>query len=123
MSNPADFGPQAQLARWLACCACGARPCDPAHHPSRGAGGSDGDVVPLCRNCHAAQHAHGVVTFQQKKGVDLLLCSAIMRALVRRRAACNVTDYEIVTAGDRMLAAIRGCGPDPRDLRPAERGR
>ena len=35
-------------------------PSDVAHVRSRGAGGRDlGNVIPLCRECHAVQHAWG----------------------------------------------------------------
>lgn len=79
-----QFGPQADLARTLPCCACGAPPpSDPAHVRSRGAGGKDADVVPLCRKHHDEQHQHGIQTFQERHGVDL---ADVARQLAARLA-------------------------------------
>lgn len=119
----AAFDAQARLCRWLACCACGARPCDPAHNPSRGAGGRDGDTAPLCRPCHERQHQHGVETFQRERQVDLALAARVLRALVRRWVAGHASDYQTTTDADRVLAALRGCGPDLTEHRPFPGGR
>ncbi len=61
-----DFGRLADYVRALSCCACMAPgPSDPAHVTSRGAGGhawnedGTGNIIPLCRGCHTAQHSHG----------------------------------------------------------------
>lgn len=69
-----EFGPQAERCRYLRCCACGSKgQSDPAHLRSRGAGGRDrGNVVPLCRPCHDAQHTEGIRTFQRRRGLDLV---------------------------------------------------
>lgn len=44
---------------------------DPAHVKSRGAGGGDDTVVPLCRKHHREQHQLGVKSFERKYGLDL----------------------------------------------------
>lgn len=82
------FGAQAALCRALPCCACGARPCDPHHVPSVGAGGLDGDTVPMCRAHHEEFHAHGEATFCRVYGIDL---RAEARALRWRVAASKST--------------------------------
>ena len=88
----AIFGRQAKLCRVLSCCACG-RPSYPdrttAHHePPVGAGGRDGDTVPLCSPCHAEVHAykHGRAAWWKAKGVDPELVKARLREAVRRAA-------------------------------------
>lgn len=47
--------------RSMPCLACGARPSDPAHIKSKGAGGGDDkwNVMPLCRIHHSLQHTKG----------------------------------------------------------------
>ncbi len=61
-----DFGELAAYVRTLPCASCEApAPSDPAHVKSRGAGGhawlenGHGNIIPLCRLCHNAQHASG----------------------------------------------------------------
>lgn len=51
-----------------ACLACGARPSDPCHIRSRGAGGPDTpwNLVPLCRRHHTEQHTIGWDTMLRK---------------------------------------------------------
>ncbi len=103
-----DFGEQAQWCRELPCCACkprsfatwseigpGALPAgtpgpwplrsDPHHEPSRGAGGTDKDTVPLCRRCHEERHRVGLRLFNAKWGVDLLAVAAALREVVGGR--------------------------------------
>jgi hypothetical protein len=42
------------------CCVCGNTPVDVAHFPrTKGAGGKDHHVIPLCRFCHTEQHNGG----------------------------------------------------------------
>lgn len=42
------------------CCVCGKSPVDKAHFPkTRGAGGLEWHVIPLCRECHREQHDGG----------------------------------------------------------------
>lgn len=83
----AAFGRQAALCRTLPCAVCGqGPPSDPAHHPSRGAGGKDRDTFPACRACHREQHDVGVRTFEARHGVDL---AALVRATRDRLAAAH----------------------------------
>jgi hypothetical protein len=49
--------------RELPCVVCWARPCDPHHTISRGAGGGDNTVVPICRTHHNLAHSRGQKTF------------------------------------------------------------
>lgn len=43
-----------------------------AHHvTTRGAGGSDMEVVPLCSRAHMLGHSMGWITFGERYGVDL----------------------------------------------------
>lgn len=79
------FGAQAELCRRSPCAipSCGrSPPSDPAHHPSRGAGGLDRDTFPLCRAHHEEQHRVGVVTFARRHRVVLEELVAAMRARV-----------------------------------------
>ena len=55
--------------KWISeqcCAACGHwPPCDPAHQRILGGGGMalkppDNHVIPLCRDCHQAEHSNGV---------------------------------------------------------------
>ncbi len=105
-----DFGRQAALCRALRCLACGREGCVPAHHPSRRAGGEDGDCVPLCDACHARQHAGGVVSFQQRHAIDMQIGAAILRAVL---ATGDDTVLQLHVAR-HALGAIRGLGVDPR---------
>ena len=107
------FGPQAELCRALRCAGCGAPgPCEPAHHPARGAGGDDGDCAPLCPPCHRAQHQQGVVTFQRWRETDLQLVAAALRA-VRARMA-NGEQLALVHLANDVIDALRWIGVDPR---------
>ncbi len=77
-----QFGPQAALARRMPCCACqAAPPSDPHHVTSRGAGGTDRDVIALCRNCHRRFHSEGPA-FWLRMRVNPLVVLATMRILV-----------------------------------------
>ena len=43
-----------------------------AHHvPTRGAGGKDGDTVPLCRAHHQEWHSIGEAEFDKRHGLNL----------------------------------------------------
>jgi len=65
------FGSKAEYVRQLPCCVCGrAAPSEPHHYPSRGAGGTSKDLVPLCTAHHREFHM-GAETFQARYGVDL----------------------------------------------------
>ena len=56
----------------LPCLVCGRQPpSDPHHVRSFGAGGTERDCVPLCRNCHTQYHALGRFTFEQKTFLNL----------------------------------------------------
>ena len=83
-----DFGVQAAYCRTLPCCIC-ARPGNPNptesyalygsvphHDPSRGAGGTDKDAVPLCHEHHDEFHTVGRKTFRERYGVDLRAVAA-----------------------------------------------
>ncbi len=79
------FGPQAEWCRKAPCCACSsigvvlsfgkaeafAIQSDPHHVRSRGAGGTDKDCVPLCREHHQEVHRIGRDTFDAKHGISL----------------------------------------------------
>lgn len=102
------FGPQARLARLLPCVACG-RPSTPthptqaAHVLSRGAGGRDSDVVPLCARCHHAQGTEGIETFQRRRNLDL---PELARRLADR-IRTHVQDGECVTFPEQTSKGLR----------------
>ena len=66
----ADFGPQAIV--------CDQGRCDPHHAKTRGAGGNDSQVVPLCRRHHTQLDSWGIgqETFQDIYKVNLLELAA-----------------------------------------------
>lgn len=70
-----QFGPQSRLARLMLCVVptCSRTPCQAAHGLSRGAGGKDCDVAPLCSKHHREQHDVGIETFQARRNVNLRL--------------------------------------------------
>lgn len=70
------FGVQAQLCRESRCCVCGAWPVHAHHEPSRGAGGTDKDTVPLCPTCHDERHRWGRAAFEHTYDVDLKAIAA-----------------------------------------------
>lgn len=51
--------------RLMPCAACGARPSDPDHIKTRGAGGEDieSNILPLCRRHHTQRHTIGWFRF------------------------------------------------------------
>jgi cytochrome c553 len=106
--NARAFGPQSRLARLLPCVACG-RPSSPthptqaAHVLSRGAGGRDCDVVPLCALCHHVQGVVGIETFQRRRGLDL---PELARRLADR-IRTHVQDGECVTFPERTSRGLR----------------
>lgn len=55
-----------------------AGPIDPHHVVSRGAGGGDEQVAPLCRNAHTHVHSMGVDSFNEFFRVDLASTAAIL---------------------------------------------
>lgn len=74
----ADFGGKhhAEWGTMRPCDACKwpalkSNPNQNHHEPSRGAGGKAADQVTLCLLCHTAVHAEGVLSFQERKGVNL----------------------------------------------------
>lgn len=97
-------GEQAALVQRLPCCSCrradfdlalarlapailtGAAdllPISEAHHePTRAAGGTDRDTLPLCTECHRRRHDTGRRTFWGRAGVDPLVISDRIRAIV-----------------------------------------
>lgn len=54
--------------RHMPCAACGARPSDPDHVKTRGAGGGDErwNLIPLCRQHHMERHKQGLRHMDQK---------------------------------------------------------
>jgi hypothetical protein len=66
-----QFGAQAELCRSLPCCSCGCVGQSQAHHePTRAAGGTDLDTVPLCPTCHSLRHTVGRATFWRNASID-----------------------------------------------------
>lgn len=65
-----QFGRQAELCRQSMCCVCGSWPSDAHHEISRGAGGRDGDTIPLCRSCHTARHVEGRRSFWKRREIN-----------------------------------------------------
>lgn len=126
-----NFGLQADLCRHLPCVGCGANlvACDPAHHPSRNAGGDDGDCVPLCRSgrrsfggvvedregCHAKQHRMGVIAFQEDAQTDMQLVATALRAICAPMANGEPLRMpELIAMAEPVIAALCGIGVDPR---------
>jgi hypothetical protein len=66
-----QFGSYAELVRSLPCLVCERTPCDPHHVKSRGAGGKQSDLVPLCREHHRWYHLRGHDSFEQTYQLDL----------------------------------------------------
>lgn len=70
-----NFGERADAVRAMPCLLDGLGGCrgptEPAHVKSRGAGGNRRHLVPLCSGHHAEQHACGILTFQERHGLDL----------------------------------------------------
>lgn len=78
-----QFAEQSALARSLPCFTCGAPPpSDPSHLKTRGAGGTDLDVIPQCRRCHDSLGSEGIHSFFVKRGLDRHQLLARMRGLV-----------------------------------------
>jgi hypothetical protein len=78
-----QFAEQSALARSLPCFTCGAPPpSDPSHLKTRGAGGTDCDVIPMCRRCHDDLGSTGIHSFFVKRGLDRHQLLARMRGLV-----------------------------------------
>lgn len=48
------------------CSVCQTSPSDPHHLVSRGAGGSDYQTVPLCREHHSEYHQRGEAAFEER---------------------------------------------------------
>lgn len=77
-----DFGTKAEYIRSMPCCACGKDgPSDPHHHPTRAAGGTSKDLVPLCFRCHREFHDAGAETFQARHNVDLKAKAALYESM------------------------------------------
>ena len=69
-----QFGAEAEIVRWMPCRVPGCRggpPCDPHHEPSRAAGGTAKDLIPLCHQHHLEVHAAGRRTFETAYGINL----------------------------------------------------
>lgn len=60
-----------EYIRSLPCTVCLDPFVDAAHVQTRGSGGTDFAVVPLCRKHHTEQHTIGIRTFEEKHGVNL----------------------------------------------------
>lgn len=83
------FGRKAEWVRTFPCVVCGRAPVDAAHVRSRGAGGTSEDLIPLCRECHSAQHQMGIRTFERRHVVDLAWWARVFEnAWHRRGSAC-----------------------------------
>lgn len=110
----AAFSIQAEVCRLLPCSACGyPPPSEPAHALSRGAGGKDADVVPLCgthirwsrayderadrEGCHEKQHREGIRTFEARVGIDLTERARWLCGEVGRLRAKGYSAQEIAT--------------------------
>ncbi len=66
------YGDKAKYIRSLPCCVCHKPgPSDPHHYPTRAAGGTSKDLVPLCREHHREFHDTGADTFQRRHYIDL----------------------------------------------------
>ena len=69
-----QFGQAAEIVRWMPCRVPGCRsgpPSDPHHDPSRAAGGTSSDLLPLCHQHHLEVHAAGCKTFEAAYGINL----------------------------------------------------
>lgn len=79
-----QFSAQSRLARLLPCAACQARPpSEAAHMRSRGAWGSDRDVLPLCSLHHDEQERLGTDTFEVTYRLNLNHLLVTLRNKVR----------------------------------------
>lgn len=66
-----DFGDKAAYVRSLPCVICHEPgPSDPHHHPTRAAGGTSKDLVPLCFAHHREVH-EGFESFEARHGIDM----------------------------------------------------
>ncbi len=80
-----DFGEQAKRCRQSLCCVCLALGNEqigesvPHHDPSRGAGGTDRDCVPLCSAHHAQVHVQGRESFWREVRVSIDAVKSRMR--------------------------------------------
>lgn len=116
--NALAFGPQARAARMMPCCVCSRRPCDPAHVKSRGAGGKDCDVVPLCsgpRGHHQEQHSIGLESFQEKHRIILEVVAGELAQAVKQHecAAWVVLDEKV-----RSICALCEATVDDSEVTP-----
>lgn len=66
------------------CVICGALPVDADHIKTRGAGGGDDQVWPLCRLHHTERHSMGIKTFQSRYDVDSQVVLGQLRRLYQR---------------------------------------
>ncbi len=74
--QPRQFGDLAAFVRGLPCLVCKRTPSQAAHVKGRRNHGAwldngDGNIAPLCADCHRLQHSIGIVSFQEKHGIDL----------------------------------------------------
>jgi hypothetical protein len=54
------------MSATIPCVVCGKKPVDLHHPTSRGAGGTDESLMPLCRKHHAETHQIGCNTFADR---------------------------------------------------------
>lgn len=91
-----NFGPQAKLCRRLPCCVCEHTSekqigeSVPHHDPTRAAGGTDRDTMPMCTPHHAQVHVQGRTTFWARVGINPRTVIESMR----RRVAEAATEIE-----------------------------
>lgn len=73
-----------------------ARVSDPSHLKTRGAGGTDEHVVPMCRKHHDELGGvnSGIATFQARHEIDLFAIAAAI--------------HEVIQKGEAISAALRG---------------
>jgi hypothetical protein len=112
------FGPQARAARLLPCCVCARRPCDPAHVVSRGAGGTDSDVVPLCKFHHREQHDIGIQSFQARHNIVLEVVAAELAKNLKEHECCA---WPVLTETERGMGY--SCALCERDISDEEFGK
>ena len=73
-----QFGDHADYIQCLPCLVCQGQRVHAHHVHSRGAGGDESDLVPLCASHHSEGHQHGWKTFGKKYAIDLPAEAALL---------------------------------------------